>query len=89
MVSLADLEKRISKIEERNKAVEVNKTWETSFTRRALLLIFTYLAIALYLKFIVGINPWINAIIPAVGFLLSTLTLPFFKKLWEKHIHKK
>lgn len=89
MTSLADLEKRISKIEERNKAVEVNKTWETSLTRRALLLIFTYLAIALYLKFIVGINPWLNAIIPAVGFLLSTLTLPFFKKLWEKYIHKK
>lgn len=88
MASLDDLEKRVSKIEERNKTVELNKTWETSFTRRVLLLIFTYLAIALYLKFIVGINPWINAIVPAVGFLLSTLTLPFFKKLWEKHIHK-
>ena len=23
-----------------------------------------------------------NAIVPAVGFLLSTLTLPIFKKLW-------
>lgn len=88
MANLTNLEKRVSNIEKRNREVELNKTWETSFTRRVLLLIFTYLAIALYLKFIVGINPWINAIVPAVGFLLSTLTLPFFKRLWGKYIHK-
>lgn len=82
------LEQRISKIEKRNSEVELNKSWETSWTRRGLVAIFTYLAIALYLKYIVGINPWINAIIPTVGFLLSTLTLPFFKKLWQKYIYK-
>ena len=83
-----NLEERISKIEKRNREVELNKSWETSFTRRILLIIFTYLAIALYLKFVVGIDPWINAIVPAVGFLLSTLTLPYFKKLWTKYIYK-
>lgn len=88
MISIEELENRIKKIEARNKAVELNKSWETSTTRRILLFIFTYLAIALYLKFIVGINPWINAVVPSVGFLLSTFTLPFFKKLWEKYIHK-
>ena len=88
MASLS-LEQRISKIEKRNSEVELNKSWETSWTRRGLVAIFTYLAIALYLKYIVGINPWINAIIPTVGFLLSTLTLPFFKKLWGKYIYKK
>ena len=83
------LEERVAKIEARNKNVELNKTWETSFTRRALIVIFTYLAIALYLKFIVGINPWINAIVPTVGFLLSTLTLPFFKSFWSKYLYKR
>lgn len=78
------LEERVSVIEERNKKVEIDKAWETSLTRRILISIFTYLAIALYLKFIVGIEPWINAIVPTVGFLLSTLTLPFFKSIWEK-----
>lgn len=78
------LEDRVKIIEERNKKVELDKTWETSYTRRALIVIFTYLAIALYLKFIVGINPWINAIVPTIGFLLSTLTLPFFKSIWLK-----
>ena len=87
MASLS-LEQRISKIEKRNSEVELNKSWETSWTRRGLVAIFTYLAIALYLKYIVGINPWVNAIVPTVGFLLSTLTLPFFKKLWEQYIHK-
>lgn len=88
MASLETLEKRVSEIERRNKLVEESKAWETSFMRRALIFIFTYLAIALYLKFIVGINPWINAIIPSVGFFLSTLTLPLFKKIWLKFFNK-
>lgn len=84
-----ELKRRIEKIEVRNKKVEADKAWETSYTRRGLLMVFTYLAIALYLKFIVGIDPWINAVVPSVGFLLSTLTLPFFKKLWVKYFLNK
>ena len=84
-----NLEERIEKIEERNNKVESDKAWETSYTRKILLAAFTYIAIALYLKFIVRIDPWINAIVPSVGFLLSTLTLPYFKKLWSKYIFRK
>lgn len=89
MDKLNDLEKRIEKIESRNQSVEANKAWETSYTRRFLIAVFTYLAIALYLKYIVGIDPWINAIVPTVGFLLSTITLPYFKKVWGKYIYRK
>lgn len=89
MATLEQLEQEINKLKERNRRVEVDKSWETSLTRKVLLIIFTYLSIALYLKFIVGINPWINAVVPAIGFLLSTLTLPFFKKLWSKYTYKK
>ncbi|HZE86969.1 MAG TPA: hypothetical protein VE090_02060 [Methylomirabilota bacterium] len=81
MEKMQELEERIKKIEGRNKNVELNKAWETSWTRRGLIIVFTYLSIALYFKFILGINPWINAIVPSVGFLLSTLTLPWFKKI--------
>lgn len=88
---MATLEQRIRKIEERNdeillrnKKVELDKAWETSWTRRLLIILFTYLSISLYLKYIVGINPWVNALVPSIGFLLSTLTLPFFKELWLK-----
>jgi len=88
MVSFSDLEKRIIKIEERNKRVEKDKDWEVSFTRRFLLIVFTYLAIGIYLKSINIPNPWLSAIVPAIAFWLSTLTLPYFKKVWERYINK-
>lgn len=88
MSDIQNLEKRIKEIEERNRRVEIDKTWETSWFRRALLMIFTYLAIGLYMNAIEVPNPWLNAIIPSVGFLLSTLTLPFFKKLWTDFHNK-
>jgi hypothetical protein len=88
MSTLEDLSVRLQKIEARNKSVEINKAWETSYTRRFLIALFTYLAIALYLQFIVGVDPWINAIVPTVGFLLSTLTLPYFKYVWVRFIYK-
>ena len=81
------LEERVAKIEDRNRLVEANKAWETSWTRKMCIALFTYLAIALYLQFIIGINPWINAIVPTVGFLLSTLSLPWIKSMWIKYLY--
>jgi len=84
MTALNNLEDRVSKIEKRNKKVELDKSWEASWARRFLLIIFTYLAVGLYLKAIKISNPWLNAVVPSVGFLLSTLTMPFFKEIWKK-----
>lgn len=89
MVDQDNLEYRVAKIELRNRNVELHKTWEGSWTRKILLIIFTYVSIALYLKFIVGIEPWRNALVPSLGFLLSTLTLPWFKSWWVRFIYKK
>jgi len=86
---LEGLEERIRKIEGRNARVEADKAWETSYTRRALLILFTYLAIGFYLQAIEVPYPWLNAIVPAFAFMLSTLTLPFFKKAWLKRVYKK
>ncbi|OIP58030.1 MAG: hypothetical protein COX79_03430 [Candidatus Levybacteria bacterium CG_4_10_14_0_2_um_filter_36_16] len=83
------LEERVEKIEKRNKKVEDDKAWEGSWTRKIVLIIFTYLAVGFYLKVINVQNPWINAIVPSLGFLLSTLTLPFIKNWWKKNIYKK
>ncbi|MCX6801744.1 MAG: hypothetical protein NT067_01390 [Candidatus Diapherotrites archaeon] len=88
MASLENLDKRVKRIEERNKRVESDKAWETSLFRRALLVLFTYLAIGIYLAAINVPNPWLNAIVPAVAFMLSTLTLPFFRKLWANKIYR-
>lgn len=89
MATITDLEKEVEKLKERNRKVELDKGWETSFTRRGLLIIFTYLAIGFYLNTIRIENPWLNAIVPSVAFLLSTLTLPYFKNLWAKFSGKK
>lgn len=84
MDNYKELESRIIEIEKRNQKVEIDKSWETSLTRKILLILFTYITIALYMKFVLNIEPWLNAIIPSLGFFLSTLTLPYFKKLWGK-----
>lgn len=89
MPTLHELEKEIRQINERNRRVETDKAWETSFARRLLLMTFTYLAVGFYLSAIDVPNPWLNSIVPSVAFMLSTLTLPFFKKLWLKHAYKK
>jgi hypothetical protein len=89
MSSISELESRVNAIEKRNQQVELDKAWEGSWTRKLLVIAFTYFSISLYLYFIVGIDPWINAIVPALGFLLSTLTLPYFKKWWIMTFYKK
>jgi hypothetical protein len=88
MTSFKQLEKEIREIKKRNRKVEGDKAWELSWTRRFLLTAFTYLAIGVYLWVIKVPQPWLNAIVPAVAFMLSTLTLPFFKKLWLKRYRK-
>lgn|SRR3989338_3287794 len=85
MNRLKTLEDRIKNIEERNRKVEYDKAWELSYFRRFLLMLFTYLAIGFYLQAVNIERPWLNAIVPSVAFMLSTLTLPLFKKLWMKY----
>ena len=88
MAKLGNVEKRIRSLEDRNKRVESDKLWEISYTRRILLALFTYLAIGIYLNALKIIHPWLNAIVPAVAFMLSTLTMPFAKKVWLKYYGK-
>jgi len=88
-MSLKQVEQDIKEIKQRNQGVELDKSWETSWTRRFLLLIFTYLAVGVYLWVIQIEKPWLNAIVPAAAFMLSTLSLPLFKKFWSKLIYKR
>ena len=87
-IDYLELKKELGKIQERNKKVELDKAWETSYTRRLLLTVFTYIAIGVYLAYINIADPWLNAIVPAVAFMLSTLSMPFFKKVWAKMTRK-
>lgn len=77
-----DLEKRVTAIEERNKRVEADKAWETSFLRKFLIIVLTYIFAVLYLKIADTTNPLLGAVVPTVGFFLSTQTLNIIKKKW-------
>lgn len=77
-----ELEDRIRNIEDRNKRVEADKAWEGSWTRKISIMALTYLVVAAYLYFVVKIDPWINALVPVIGFFLSTLTVSLVKKAW-------
>ncbi|MBI2655596.1 hypothetical protein HYX06_04205 [Candidatus Woesearchaeota archaeon] len=85
---MRSIESRIKSIEQRNRKVEYDKAWELSYFRRFLLALFTYLAIGFYLRAANIGRPWLNAIVPSAAFMLSTLTLPFFRSLWLKYINK-
>jgi len=76
------LEQEVNKIKERNARVELDKAWETSWTRRILIAILTYIVIVIFFYFANLPKPWINSIIPSFAFILSTLSLPLFKKIW-------
>ena len=43
-----ELKMEIEKIKERNKKVEVDKAWETSFVRRLCICILTYIVVVVY-----------------------------------------
>lgn len=75
------LEQRIEQLEARNKRVEADKAWETSWTRRTSIMVLTYAVVVCYLHFVVHVKPWINALVPVIGFFLSTLTISFLKNL--------
>ena len=77
-----ELEDRVRTIEDRNMRVEADKAWEGSWTRKISIMAVTYVVVAAYLYFVVGIDPWINALVPVIGFFLSTLTVSLVKKAW-------
>lgn len=83
-MGIQELEKEIKQIKTRNKRVEADKAWETSWTRKILIAVLTYFVIVIFFYFAQLPKPWINAIVPAVAFVLSTLTLSIFRKIWVK-----
>ena len=85
-----DLQLEIEKIKERNARVELDKRWETSWTRRLVICILTYIVVLVYSITINKIsNVWLSSIVPVIGFTLSTLSLKFIRKIWEKYKNKK
>ena len=80
-----DFEKEINEIKERNKRVEKDKAWETSWTRRICIMILTYIVVIIYSYVIKKYdNILLSSLVPVIGFTLSTLSLKLIRKIWEK-----
>lgn len=79
-----DIEKEIQIIKDRNARVETDKAWEVSFARRCFVAAVTYITAAVWLLTIHDTMPLLKAFVPAAGYILSTLSLPFVKNWWIK-----
>jgi hypothetical protein len=77
-----DIEKEINEIKLRNSRVETDKAWEKSFTRRFFISAMTYVIALIWLLMIHDTIPWLKAFVPVIGYILSTLSLPFIKNWW-------
>lgn len=86
---IATIEAELNALRQRNARVEADKAWETSSFRMASVSAITY-AVAAIAMFLIGVrNPALNALIPTLGFFLSTQTLPVVKKGWiERHVRE-
>ena len=81
-----DLEKEIEQIKQRNKKVELDKAWETSWTRRICIMILTYIVVIIYSHLIQNTNNIaLSSLVPVIGFTLSTLSLKLIRKIWENN----
>jgi hypothetical protein len=78
------LEERIAAIEARNQKVELEKAWETSSVRRIGIVALTYIVMNLVL-YAIGVRPtYVHALVPTLGFFLSTLSIGYLKSWWVK-----
>lgn len=89
MATVESLQNEIENIKARNNRVEADKAWETSSARKIIISILTYFVMVMFFYFAGLPNPLINSIVPSIAFVLSTLTISFFKKIWLSKFYKK
>ena len=78
------IEKEIEIIKARNLKVEADKAWETSNFRVIMIFVIIYVIASFVMYAIGSSNYLLNALVPPVGYFLSTQSLPFIKKWWIK-----
>ncbi len=78
------LEAQMVEVRSRNQRVETNKAWETSRVRLASVTLVTYVTMTLVFSMLGAGRPFLDALVPTTGFFLSTLSLPFVRRAWER-----
>lgn len=72
------INKLYNEFNEDKKQQKFNSSW----TRIIIITTLTYIIMSNYMLFLQVKEPYYNAVIPATGFYLSTLSLSFVRKLW-------
>ena len=81
---IRNLEIEIQALKERNQRVESEKAWETSYVRTFALALVTYVIAAVVLC-LIGVEIYLLvALMPTIGYMLSTLSLPVVRRWWIK-----
>ncbi|MFA6097751.1 MAG: hypothetical protein WC788_09095 [Candidatus Paceibacterota bacterium] len=89
MPTIEELQTEIENIKVRNRRVEADKAWETSWARKMTISVLTYFVMVVFFYFANLPKPFVNAIVPSIAFIISTLTISFFKQMWIKNNYKK
>ncbi|MEI6266991.1 MAG: hypothetical protein WCP14_03830 [bacterium] len=84
-----DIEKEIIEIKARNKRVDGDKAWERSKFRIIIVSLLTYIVVVIVFN-LIGVESYLlSALIPTIGYILSTFTIPVVKKWWLKNRYDK
>lgn len=80
--NIQHLEREVEALKERNRRVEAEKAWETSYFRIFSIALITYIVAVVVLYTIGVVNFLLAALVPAIGYVLSTQSLPAVKRWW-------
>jgi hypothetical protein len=81
------VQEQLNQIIERNNRVELEKAWETSATRKLVIVSLTYIVTCAFLYTINEPIFLLKALVPVAGYILSTLSIPKIKKIWQDKIY--
>lgn len=81
---LANLEAQVAAIEQRNRRVELEKSWETSRVRVVALVVLTYAVMVLLFYMLGQEHYWASALVPTLGYYLSTQSLRVLAAGWMR-----
>ncbi len=82
--TLETLSAEIAALKSRNARVEAAKGWERAPTRRIMIAVLTYVCLVLFFLAADLPKPFVNTIVPTVGFLLSTVSLEYVRRRWGR-----
>ena len=86
---MEDLQKQINEIKTRNTRVEADKAREISRARKIIIAALTYIVIVIFFYSAKLPQPFLNALVPSIAFILSTLGFDAIKLIRLKHSRNK